>query len=1517
MKKHSKRWLALALSMLMVITAVPTTVFASVTYNHNSSSTTDSYYNVVSKKDWDISPGISESEIVLNNASGTRRQVSHIMVADLNNEYVKVTTGYANMDTSVFDTATVMEMAAAAESKGYNVVGGMNTTLSWYNGYPAEHVHEPLGFMMLDGETLWDLTQSYGKLGFPTCVVINSDDRPEGMDKVEMKQITGTQDLTGYEEQVIPCSSGYIVKNGVNQSSADHSAGNSAPRSVVGVTADGQVVIMMNDGRGANNSEGMSMYECAEMMINLGCTFACNCDGGGSSTFVSERPGEDIAVHCVPSDGAERSSTSGILFITTAPSDGQFAVAHVSADAAYYTPYSEVTFDVIGTDLVGNPADIPAEATWQIKEDGMGTIDNGVFVSNGTTGTVTAQVVYEDKVVGEASIDIVNPTDISFTTAKFSVKYGTSAQLSIVGTVNNGANEVVMKADDFTITNTNTAIGSIDGFTFTAVDENSAPTNKTGTVTATYKWASGLQCSASLAIMAQITEVIEDFDNATNHWNICEISGEGVYASYGKNYTLSDATAEDGQVFDGDGSMRLWISNINAKVNYNGGSKDYFQLCLFPDESIELKNCESYGMWVYIPDDMYSLYIDFWYYTDSNNDGTYETVNKKTKLIQAYQILEQAEDSHWYYVKTDVGGKNILLPGKDLASWKGSSAKNPNDMRCIHVVLMPHNADARLQQNGSVNGIYTMYFDNIIADYAKDVADRTAPVFSKSTLLSDSGENDVVLQRNTVANTNSNILNVSAEVSDAGDGINASSAKAYVDGVEVNCAYSGGKMAISNIAVANGVHRVTFKISDRAGNEATIVRLINVNSSADASTIVVEPKDATLDRILGGSVYWMDLEATDIETIQSVTTTIDLNSVNHWELDHMVLAPGFSADYTVDTETNSANITITRTGENTQTGEAVLASLPIRVIYFDTDIQYPGMTAAEYWQSSKWSVYFWAQDVKVDVDMGQITYVSDYQADTIGTFSNDKFSVDTEMYLPQPQMISDDLAYYQAHQTCHVHSAVALEDVAATCTATGYTGRTYCEVCDSVVDWGTTIPMAAHNYELVDGQFVCSECGDVYEAGTGLFEINGEFYYAINGNLLSGWQAVDEDMYYFNPNTFAAVKGAQTINTHNYVFNENGVLVKGSLENDGEGHIRYFFADTLAIGGWTEIDGNTYYFEGTGLAKVGISKVTGWDVTPAYYLFSQDGILQSDMNGLYFADNGDIHYLENGKLIAKGLVQDTDGSYYYISSTYKALKDTSYGIGANKSNGLVPEGTYTFGPDGKMIVPDTTLQGLIIDADGNVRYYVDGEPIYAGLVEDGEGNYYYINSSKTAVKNCSYGVTRTNNLLPEGLYEFDEYGRIVLPDTTLQGLIIDADGNVRYYVDGEPIYAGLVQDGDGNYYYINSSKTAVKNCTYGVTRTNDLLPEGLYTFGADGKMIIEVPEAVEDGLVIDDFGDIRFYIGGVAVYAGLVQDGDGNYYYINSSKTAVKNCTYGVTKTNGLLPSGLYSFGADGKMLAE
>ena len=67
-------------------------------------------------------------------------------------------------------------------------------------------------------------------------------------------------------------------------------------------------------------------------------------------------------------------------------------------------------------------------------------------------------------------------------------------------------------------------------------------------------------------------------------------------------------------------------------------------------------------------------------------------------------------------------------------------------------------------------------------------------------------------------------------------------------------------------------------------------------------------------------------------------------------------------------------------------------------------------------------------------------------------------------------------------------------------------------------------------------------------------------------------------------------------------------------------------------------------------------------------------------------------------------------------------------------------------------------------------------------------------------------------------------------------MLFRSDGKIRFYVDGEAVYAGLVYY-EGYYYYICSSKFAVTNRTYFTSVTNDLLPMGDYTFDAEGRMI--------------------------------------------------------------------------------
>jgi hypothetical protein len=70
-------------------------------------------------------------------------------------------------------------------------------------------------------------------------------------------------------------------------------------------------------------------------------------------------------------------------------------------------------------------------------------------------------------------------------------------------------------------------------------------------------------------------------------------------------------------------------------------------------------------------------------------------------------------------------------------------------------------------------------------------------------------------------------------------------------------------------------------------------------------------------------------------------------------------------------------------------------------------------------------------------------------------------------------------------------------------------------------------------------------------------------------------------------------------------------------------------------------------------------------------------------------------------------------------------------------------------------------QGLVKDSDGKIRYYIDGVAQYAGVVLGDDGYYYYIGGNKEAKVNCSYAISKTNGLLPVGVYEFDAEGRLI------------------------------------------------------------------------------------------------------------------------------------------------------------
>jgi hypothetical protein len=86
------------------------------------------------------------------------------------------------------------------------------------------------------------------------------------------------------------------------------------PRSGVGVTKDGRVLMVTVDGRQSGYSIGVTLAEMGQLMRSLGAVHAFNLDGGGSTVMARRvlRSGE-YKVANRPSDGRQRPATQSIV----------------------------------------------------------------------------------------------------------------------------------------------------------------------------------------------------------------------------------------------------------------------------------------------------------------------------------------------------------------------------------------------------------------------------------------------------------------------------------------------------------------------------------------------------------------------------------------------------------------------------------------------------------------------------------------------------------------------------------------------------------------------------------------------------------------------------------------------------------------------------------------------------------------------------------------------------------------------------------------------------------------------------------------------------------------------------------------------------------------------------------------------------------------------------------------------------------------------------------------------------
>lgn len=281
---------------------------------------------------------------------------------------------------------------------------------------------------------------------------------------------------------------------------------------------------------------------------------------------------------------------------------------------------------------------------------------------------------------------------------------------------------------------------------------------------------------------------------------------------------------------------------------------------------------------------------------------------------------------------------------------------------------------------------------------------------------------------------------------------------------------------------------------------------------------------------------------------------------------------------------------------------------------------------------------------------------------------------------------------------------------------------------------------------------------DGIKAPAGMIKIGDDYYYAN-----SKGQLIVNQTYYCSRMNGLMEKGT-------YAFDAEGKLIQGATDKNGivkddDGVLHYYVNGKVTYVGLIEIDGDFYYVRSNGEVVTDCVYWITWThglKEAGYYTFDESGKLTGTPKNGIVEEDGVLHYYVNGKLTYAGLIKIGD-DYYYVNSKCEVVRDCDYYI--TWTHDLMPQGKYHFDADGKLTGEVAPLKNGIYEEDGSLYFYRNGERAYAGLIQI-DGDYYYVRSTCEVVHDRSYYVYWTHGLMPEGYYNFDSAGRMILDSET-------------------------------------------------------------------------------------------------------------------------------------------------------
>ena len=1412
-------------------------------------------YTVFSSESANLAPGIDQQIKMATNADG-EQLVYYLATADITREDVNLYANYHNNDpTQGWEMQRVMDQALAAEERhsnpdnehyieNYNVIVATNG--SGFNMATGE----PSGVLVMEGVEY----QSISSAGF---VGVLKDGTPVIGTAEEYNTI-----YKGQVKEAIAIFGSRLIENGKIVAGLDDTP---APRTAIGFTKTGKVVLLVVDGR-QGGSAGAGYATLAQILLEAGCVNAVNLDGGGSTTFVAQQPGsEDLSVVNNPSDGYARSVSTSWMIVSTAPSSTAFDHAVIESDYDHLTVGTTMQLTAVGISPTGNKVAIPEGAFWVVSNERWGSVtEDGLFTAL-RNGTVDVYLMLGEDVIGSKTMNIVEPDNIRFTKDNVDTVFGATKELPIK--VYYQGKEIAFLPSDIVFTLSNPKAGTVEGISFVATS-NSAVGLTNVTVSGTL--ANGNADTIKVSLYKQ-GELTFDFEQATGGdrqlaW-VREVSN--AVADANSVYTVIDA----GQ--DMVTSYILAIDMTQIPIPARLEELTY----MLPGSDVAGANA-----WTFLCQLAQRISVLSEIKAVVSYDSNFTLDISQMKLINDYFTLTAAE--------VDEENSTLTL----ILKWKKQSqainAETANPMCIVNGLKLIPKADA---QWDSKNQIKVMNTGNI----SYKIYMRASALYSFAA----KPENQAAFGLYSYINPD-----------DTGDrgGYFADTYKEFRDSYTLlNQLKEGWYTENGGFSYYTAGEKLTGvqKIEGLYYNLGTdgVAKTQTPYSglfTQDGDTYYAKLGETVTGwQTFGGDWYLFDWvtgigrEGTHGFTINNVAVTYNFEGgklvKGFWYNDGNGLQYFYGPYYY---EKGWKDIEGKR--YFFEDGYAATGIYPVRASHdvhpiwcqFDeTGALIGDAPDGAYWSNGKLfyvintnsnhkgllcvdGAYYYAQwDGSLFVS-GTYWITNTYDMLTAGFY---RFGADGKIIMTTELVAEDSGLYYykdgkRAGGTglIEIDGAYYYIDGAAKAAQneTVWISRTNGLWPEGSYSFGADGKMIVRN-GIVDGYYYVDGIG----TAAGVVIVDGAYYYAQWGGKLAAGKT------YWVSNT----NGLLTAGT--YRFDADGKIIMATEVVEENGALYYYQNGMRAAGvGLVKYNGDYYHIDKGAMAErdvtIWVSKTNGL-FPEGYYTFGEDGKM--------FVYNGIVDgcYYENGIGIAAGLIC-VDGAYYYAQWGGNLVMGQSCWV--SKTNGLFPEGTYTFDADGKMFI----YEGIV---DG--RYYEGGVGTAAGLIFVG-GDYYYAEWGGKLTADKTYWVSNTNGLLAKGYYRFAADGKIIMTTE-----VVNENGTLYYYQDGvRTSNAGLIEI-DGDYYYIGNGAIAATNEKLWVSDTKGWFPAGTYTFGADGKMCIY------NGIV-----DGRYYVDGVGTAAGLICV-DGDYYFAGYAGKLITNQNYWVSDTKGWFPAGTYIFGADGKML--